>query len=265
MKRSTTVFFVLILIVTSFQTLTAQRSRSAGMPEKYREVSLGFGPRTLSTEPGVISTTFVDNSPSMDNFQGSFDVAESYTRFGFNLGYNWGRYNGLSQKLIIDFATGNNEAGIFNYGIGWNISRIVGDNILTINPGLFVGFGNYGFGIGEIENNAGFIQIGSTMYFDNELDMSLYSQAFIFGPEISIDYDVTDNIRLWINAAYDFSTNNDKPKLRFKGQENTSEISLDEDTSNPLVTYNGNTISSLPYDPSALRASVGVSYYWQRD
>lgn len=36
--------------------------------DKYRSIYLGIGPRTLDTNPGTISTTFTDNSSSLDFF-----------------------------------------------------------------------------------------------------------------------------------------------------------------------------------------------------
>lgn len=258
--------YFLLLLSTLFVLITldanAQLSDEAELPEKYRELSIGIGPRTLSTTPGVISTNFTDNSPAQDVFMGTFDVEESYSRMGLHVGYNWGRYNGLSHKVLVDFALGDQFAGIFNYGIGWNISKAMGSKILNINPGIFAGFGNYGFGIGDIENSSVFIQIGQTQYFDDKLDITLTSQVFLYGPECSIDVDLSDHIRLWVNAAYDIASSNNKPKLTFKGSEAQSELETND--TNPRVTYNGELVESLPYDPSGIRLTVGFSYVWHR-
>lgn len=262
MKTYTVTTMTLTFCILFSSGILAQLSDVGDLPEKYREVSIGFGLRTLSTVPGTIETQFVDNSPSMDKFSGSFQVADSYNRAGFNLGYNWGRYNGLSHKLMFDAALGDHVATIFGYGIGWNITRSIGNGILNINPGIYGAAGNYGFGIGQIENNALFIQIGETRYTEESLGMTLSSQAFLYGPELSIDYDISDHLRLWINAAYDIASTNSLAKLTFEGDNDSSELNLEG--ANPLVTYNGAPIKSLPYDASGLRLTSGVSYVWHR-
>lgn len=234
--------------------------------EKYRSVYFGAGPRILNTDPGTISTTFTDNSPSMDFFQGDFNVEDSYTRVGIQLGYKWGRYNGLSHSIGVDFSLGSNSGGVVAYSIGWSKTIGLGDSWLTFRPALFGGFANYGFGIGQIDNNAGYIQIGNTEYYDDYLDMELKSQAGVFGPELDIVLGILDNIDVWLIANYDIGTSNARPELVFSSPDaegGSSTVEIDGD--NPLVTYNGEQITSLPYSVSGLRLTLGVSYVWQRD
>jgi len=134
--------------------------------------------------------------------------------------------------------------------------------ILNINPSVFGGFANYGYGIVQIENNAAYIQVGSTQYFDQNVDLNLKSQLFVFGPEVTADWSLTDHINIWQNAAYDIASDNSRPTLEFMGEMSTSELKIEDE--NPTVTYNGEPIESLPYEASGIRLSVGVSYLWHR-
>lgn len=253
---------LLLLAFVAPQIATAQLSDTGELPAKYRAIFLGFGPRTLDTNSGVITTTYVDDSPSMDMFSGNFTVEESYSRVGTHFGYKWGRYGGLSHKIMVDISLGTNLGGLVTYGIGYNFSSIVGSSILTINPGVFGGFGNYGFGIGAIENNAAYIQVGSTQFFDSSVDLNLKSQLFVFGPEVTVDFAVADHFSIWLNAAYDVASDNSRPALAFMGEKSSADVELDG--TNPSVTYNGESIESLPYDASGIRLSLGVAYVWNR-
>lgn len=257
-----TILAVLFTLLTACSPLVAQLSDVGALPEKYRAVFLGFGPRSLDTDPGTIVTTYTDDSPSRDMFMGSFDVEDSYSRLGTNFGYKWGRYGGLSHKVMVDLSLGSNVGGLVTYGIGYNFSSIVGSSILTINPGIFGGFGNYGFGIGSIENNAVFIQVGSTEFFDSSVDLNLKSQLFVYGPEITIDFALADHISIWLNAGYDIASDNSRPSLEFQGSESRAEIDLEQQPS--IVTYNGSPIESLPYEATGLRLSLGAAYVWNR-
>lgn len=242
--------------------VVAQLSDTGELPEKYRVIFLGFGPRSLDTNPGTIITNYTDDSPSMDMFAGSFEVADSYSRLGTNFGYKWGRYGGLSHKIKVDISLGSNVGGLVTYGIGYNFSSVVGSSILTINPGIFGGFGNYGFGIGAIENNALYIQVGSTQFYDQEVDLNLKSQLFVYGPELTIDFAMADHLSVWANAAYDIASSNSRPTLEFQGSEASAERGLADD--NPSVNYDGAPIESLPYEASGIRLTLGVSYVWNR-
>jgi len=252
-----------MIAVISFTKLHAQFNSSSDLPKKYRSVFLGFGPRSLNTEPGSIFTSFVDDSPSMDNFTGTFNVEDSYSRVGFILGYKSVRYNGLSHKFMFDIALGQHQGGLFTYALGYNFSRAINGKILSINPSIFGGFGNYGFEIGAIENNAGYIQIKDQQFYEQSLDLELVSQLFVFGPEININYTLNDHFEIWVNAAYDFASNNMLPQLRFQSEnEGSAEVNID--STNPYVTYNNEQIESLPYDASGMRFTVGASYVWNR-
>lgn len=257
-----TIRLVLVLMLAPFCTLQAQLSDTGELPEKYRAIFLGFGPRSLDTDPSTIASDYTDDSPSRDMFTGTFEVEDSYARLGTNFGYKWGRYDGLSHKIMVDLSFGSHVGGLVTYGIGYNFSQVIGTSILTINPGIFGGFGNYGFGIGSIENNALFIQVGSTEFYDSEVDLNLKSQLFVYGPEVTVDYVFTDHLSVWLNAAYDIASDNTRPMLEFQGSEITASIELDSE--NLTITSNDAPLESLPYEASGLRMTAGVTYVWNR-
>lgn len=257
-----TPYLWLAILLTPFCTLDAQLSDTGELPEKYRAIFLGFGPRSLDTEPGTIASAYTDDSPSRDMFSGTFEVEDSYSRLGTNFGYKWGRYGGLSHKIMVDLSLGSNVGGLVTYGIGYNFSQIIGSSILTINPGIFGGFGNYGFGIGAITNNAIYIQVGNTEFYDTEVDLNLKSQLFVYGPEVTVDYVFTDHLSAWLNAAYDIASDNTRPTLEFMGSQASASIDLDNE--NLTVTYDNAPLETLPYEASGLRMTAGITYVWNR-
>lgn len=235
------------------------------IPKKYRAIHLGFGPRLLNTDPGTIVTSFTDDSPTMDMLETITDVKDNYLDPGFQVGYRFGKYQGLSHAITIDVNLGEHYGALFTYGLGYSFTQVISDRLFTIRPSAYVGFGNYGFGVGQLINNAAYIQIGETQYTDPSLDVLLKSQVFVVGPSIDLQYNMTTKFDIYINASYDIGSNNSRPKLEFtptNGSGNTSTLNIDSD--NPNVTYNGDKLTSLPYDISGIRLSAGIAYVWKR-
>ena len=234
------------------------------IPEKYRAIFLGTGPRFLNTDPGEIQVNYIDNSPSMDELSTTTVIEDGYTNLGIQLGFKWGRYKGISHALTIDVSVGDNFGGLFTYGLGYSIPKMINDRVLVIRPSVYVGFANYGFNVGSIENNAGFIQIEETQYTDPELDVLLRSQVLLYGPQLDAYYMFSDKIGAFFTLSYDIGSTNDRPTLEFSqpGGDKVTAVELEGD--NPNVIYNGETLTSLPYNASGLRASLGISYVWNK-
>lgn len=233
---------------------------------RYHAVTVGFGPRILDTTTGTILATYVDDSPSMDNFSTTTEVLDKYSRVGINVGYSYGQTKGLSHSLDIDIAFGKNQGIVFYYSLGYSFSKVIDNKSLVIQPALNIGFGDYGFDIGEIENNASYIQIGNDQYFSESLDLDLNAKTFIFGPALDFHYLLGD-FKIFANVAYDIASGNSNPKLVFKAREardDGQQSRVDIDGDNPLVTFNEDRIKSLPYEASGIRTTFGVGYLWSR-
>lgn len=238
----------------------------AELPNKYRGFFIGYGPRTFDTEPGTILTSFVDNSPSMDNFSTMTEVLESYSKSAVQFGFKFGHYNGLSHSILVDLTFGDLNGGQLNYSLGYSKSKIVGNGILVIRPHIYGGFGNYGFDVGEIENNAGYIQINNTQYFDEYLNADLKSQVGVWGPGLDVYWMVHDHASVYLNVGLDITSDNSNPELRFTAPSGSDspESSLPIDTDNPNVTFQGDKLTKLPYKTGGLRIGIGAAFTWQK-
>lgn len=233
---------------------------------RYHGLTVGFGPRILDTSPGTILANYIDDSPSMDNFSTTTEVLDKYSRVGINVGYNFGQTKGLSHSLAIDIAFGKNEGIVFYYSLGYAFSKVIDNNPVVVQPSLNIGFGDYGFDIGEIENNASYIQIGDDQYYSESLDLDLNAKTFVFGPAVDFQY-ILGDFKLFANVSYDISTTNSNPKLVFKARDTRDDgqrSRVDIDGDNPLVTFNDEKITTLPYEASGIRATFGVGYLWSR-
>ncbi len=235
--------------------------------ERYRAITLGFGPRFISTDPGTLITSFTDNSPSPDNLMTTTEIADGYTSVGISLGYKFGRYSGLAHDLDIDVTLGDAGSGLMlTYGLGWNFPIDIGDKELLIRPSIFGGFGGFGFEVGQMLNNTGFIQIGQTQYNEPALDVALQSSVLVYGPAIDLVYRVMDRVDVFLSAHYDVGSNNSDGSIIFTSQvEDAKESRLDLNGENPKVVYNGNETTTLPYDISGIRIQIGASFLWNRD
>ena len=258
MKKS--LLYALVLISFSFNELTAQ----ASTPEKYRSVFVGIGPRILDATPGVINTYYVDSSPAQDDISSLTEVAESYTNLGFQIGYKFGKYNGLSHNILVDLSLGEHSGGLVTYSLGYNFVLKQGENPSLLRASLFTGFGNYGFDVGQLENNTGFIEINDIQFTDAELDVDLNSQFFVYGPQIDFSYAINDKFDIFFSANYDIASDNSRPTIDFTSETGSStSIDLEEGQLNPSITFEGEEIESLPYEASGLRFTLGASYIWK--
>jgi len=261
-------FSFICLAMFIFCQLGVAQSDDSNDPKKYRSVTLGFGPRTLNTTPGTIFTSFIDDSPSMDNLSTSTIVKDKYNRIGFFLAFNFGKFKGLSHSVAFDISLGDHQGGIFYYSLGYSIPMDVGEHQLIIRPALNAGFGNYGFDVGEIQNNDQYIQIGEKKYYDSELELHLKSQTAVFGPAVDLHFIVRDQFKIFANVAYDIASANSNPNLNFtppSGSDNDNSSSLGIAGDNPLVTYNDEKITALPYEASGMRITLGVGYTWTKN
>lgn len=260
----------LIIFLAGSLSLQAQEVKTSLYLQKYRSAFIGFGPRFLNTDPGTITTTFVDDSPSMDSFNSTFDVKDGYTHLGVNFGYKFGRYRGLSHDIVFDIAATTNYTFKFGYSLGWNFLFDLGDKNLLIRPALQGLVANTVFQIGQLENNASYIQVDDLQYFESELDVELRSASVTLAPRLDVTYVLAKRFDVFLKLAYDLSRDNTDPSLELsvpedlRTDDSPQDSSLDIDGDNPLVLYNGEKLESLPYNPSGLRLSIGVSYLWNR-
>mgnify|MGYP000712845298 CR=1 FL=1 len=275
MKTQRTPLYLLALgIVFCFlfgsSSVHAQQVKTSLYLQKYRSVFLGFGPRFLNTDPGTIVTTFVDDSPSMDSFNSTFDVKDGYTNLGINFGYKFGRYRGLSHDIVFDVTATSSYTFKFGYSLGWNFLFDKGDKNLLFRPAIQGLVANTVFQIGQLENNASYIQVDELQYFESELDVELRSASITLAPRLDVTYVVAKRFDVFLKLAYDLSRDNIQPSLELsvpedlRTEDSPRDSSLDIDGNNPLVLYNGEKLESLPYNPSGLRATIGVSYLWNR-
>lgn len=239
--------------------------------QRYRGVFFGVGPRYLNTDPGVISTTYVDDSPSMDSFNAEFEVKDGYTQMALNFGYKGGRYRGTSHDYMFDVTLGTkNYTTKVGYSWGWNFLTKFKNSELVIRPAVQVVGVNTVFNLGTIQNNAAYIQVGETQYYERELKVELRGESVTFAPRLDFTYVFADRWDCFFKAAYDVPAANTNPAIKLSVPENLRSddspgpSSLDIDTANPLVTYQGEKLESLPYTTGGLRMTFGVSFLWNR-
>lgn len=259
--RFTLLISLLIFIVSPSM---AQFDDEGDFANKYRAIFLNFGPRVLDTDPGTIHTYYVDDSPSQDEFESTTIIEDEYKKYGFQVGYKWGRYRGLSHSLLFDISMGKHQGGLFTYSLGYNFPVKIASTALVIRGAAYGGFGNYGFNLGKINNEAGYIQINEQIYTQDYLNVRLTSQAFVYGPQVDLMLMITDHFEVLASFNYNLQSGNSRPKIEFSADsdDEVPNSSLPINGDNPNVSYNGDKLSSLPYDISGFRMSFGVAYVW---
>lgn len=239
--------------------------------KRYRGIFFGIGPRYLNTDAGTILTSFIDDSPSMDNFNSTFEVEDSYVQAALNFGYKGGRYRGTSHDYLIDVTLGTKNYTVkAAYSWGWNFLTKFKNSDLIIRPAIQGLIANTIFNLGELKNNDVYIQVGDKLYYERELDVELRAQSATIAPRLDFTYVFADRWDFYLKAAYDIPTGNINPTLELTVPEelrtsnSPSDSSFDIDGDNPMVTYEGRTLTELPYKTGGLRVTFGVSFLWNR-
>ncbi len=260
--------FLLLIACFVFQNFSFAQSGYSHL-DKWRAVTLAFGTRGFASDPGTIVTSFVDDSPSMDSFSSTETIDDFQSRLGVLLSFNWGRMHGISHKVLFDVGLGNSESVHFGYGIAYTHPVEVGDKTMLIRAGLTAMIGNQRINLGRIQNNALFIQINQTQFFENELKVKLNADTYILRPQVEVYFPITDNIRIFANAGYDIGgQTSDAPSLWFEpvtGLSNDNSTTAEKELgSTASVTYNDESITELPYDLRGIRLNLGVAFYWEK-
>lgn len=254
-------------LLTLMTLLTTVSLFAQDIPWKYRALYIGGGPRTLTAEAGTIEFDFVDNSPSMDMINTTTLVEDSYNSFGFQFGFMWGRYKGISYDLNLDIS----KNSIFEFSVGYSHSLEMGSNMLTIRPAINGGLASFGFDLGDLENEAGYIQIGETQFYGEYLDTRLNSSGALWGPRLDVIANIGEKLGVFVKLNYDLASEGGELDINFtdpsSGEDKVSfsSISLTDSTVNPDVKFNGEKLTNLPYDTSGLRFTIGIAYVWKKD
>lgn len=239
------------------------------LPNKYRAIVLGFGTRGISSTPGTIITSFVDDSPSADSFQSTEEIDDYQSRAGVQFGFHFGKFQGLSHSIFFDIAFGEAQGVALGYSLGYNFSVPAGNKYLHIRPNVTGLLGNTRILLGKIQNNAGYIQIGTTEFYDSELNVKLNGSTFLLRPGCDFMYDLTENISLFANASYDFGSQSGEPDLYFESLasagDNQQTASKPLDSPSVNVTYNGDEVTELPFELGGLRFTIGAAFVWTKD
>ena len=255
---------LLILIILCCFINTGQ-SQSYSGSEKFRNISLSAGLRSFFSDPGTVTTSYVDDSPSMDRFMGSLDLDKYINRVGFALNYNWGRKKGLSHQIGIEGVFGLSESAHVGYGIGFTIPIEFEYSTLLIRPAIHGLIGNNRINLGYLQNNAAYIEIQGTQIFDEQLQIKLNTDTYMLRPKVDFIIPIVNFLTAYVSLGYDFGgMTNEEPELWFESADGQTFTDIELEANKAEVTFNGEIIKTIPFDLNGPRISIGVSYYWEK-
>lgn len=229
--------------------------------------NFGFGPRFINMNEGIINTSFVDESPSMDNLSTSVEVSQAYTRIGLNTSLEFGKLEGMRWGLFLDSALGENQLNLggLSFGNQW----VIMNKKLWLSTNLNLMFSSNRFEIGQLRNTASYIQINGKRYSQPSMKLRLRSNSFAFGPEVKFNFKLLKKILITGNLAYDFGLTPSKSTLIFIPSSKdesiyaeTSNQKLDINNPNLNLTYNGSEFTSLGSIYREFRITIGVANFF---
>ena len=252
--------YLLLFLLIPF-TLQAQETQ---LPEKYLTVTLTAGPRTLDTQTGDIYASFIDDSFLPDTFTTYTPLKDSYTRAGIQIGVHWGKYKGISHSLVLDFAQSENKTNHFAYSIGYSIPVPMGDHHLIIRPNIAGILGNTKLYLGEIQNTSSYLQINDLLYYEEYIELNLTATNALYAPQLDLYYKLHQRYAITLQIGYDIGTQISKPKLQFiqpSDYDEQTPTTKPINTDNPLIRFNDQPLTKLPYQLNGPRISLGASLY----
>jgi len=206
-------FSSLIWAQTSFSSNTAHTTRIGGL-----RLIIGLQNESLSMVDGYVNGWIVDDSPSQDWLEVGAQLESTKRATGLHLGLQFDYPNQLSWNADISFS-GNQEGRVFtgNLGAGY---RLEGDRIQVI-PMARVGLGNGNFKLGQLFNEASYIQIDDTQFYDDQISVRLKDLYAYVAPELNVFYALNDHMGIQLTAGYKF-TGNRPSQIQFSGYTDTS-------------------------------------------
>ena len=265
-----TIIFIILMfssLVVNAQKATSSISAIEENSRSFREfwVNIGGGPRILKTTSNLISTHYVDSSPSEDEFYGTLDIEDKYTCAGLNLEIGFGQKMGLSHTIFADMAFGQIHSTFSGYSVGWELPLRVGKSDFLVRPGFNLMYGNTGYQLGRMENTGLFIEIGNQKFYDDYLNVRLSENLLVYGPRLDLNFLWAKKYGMTASLAYDFAARSGKARAFFSAPHSADRpenapsstiIRLPDDRLN--VHYNGRNFTQLPFDYGGWRLTLGL-------
>lgn len=218
-------------------TLLANLAYSQETEKKKIKISkfqIGVTNEQLGFPEGNLGGFIIDDSPTMDNLNVNLLIEDTDRATGFHIGYGITGFNTISWDATFSFAY-NKEGRMytFNFGLG----KRLGNEKFHIEPMIRLGLGNGSLDLGDIRNNAEYIQINETQFFDDEVSARLKDLYAYVGPELNLFIRLSDKIGVQLIGGYKF-TSNRKSKIEFSGDNGDGDNTKDRrdlsDASNQL-------------------------------
>ncbi len=230
---------------------------SNNIPKKYIGFGLKYGTRSMKSDVGVLAINFIDDSQVKKAYSFNTITEEKFKGTGFQIDFNWGKYNGISSSLMFDIMLGKYDGGLFGYSIGWNFPISIGQNFFLVRPAIIGLVGNYGYSFGKLNVYSPQIQIKNTV-FDPNIEIGTSSQIYAYGPLTDLRFSISNKYHVIAQIVYLFTTDNNNVELNFNSGKSKSETKKTDQ--NNYISFNDHIVNSLPYDASGIKFSIGLAY-----
>ncbi len=221
-----------------------------------------MGTRHSSFLQGTFNTVFIDESPSMDFLATETITSASYTSYGLGVEFGFGKSEGYSSVIYADWAFGINQMLSYGYNGGWNFHF---GRKFIFRPNVNIAWGNNRFKLGEIENNAAYIQINDKEYYQDKMGVRLRNFVFIYGPQLDLKYNFSGYAAISFNVSYDLAQQFGTTKVTFipddKDRERYPHVAnakVDLESPNLILIFNDQSISNFTINHNVLRFSIGL-------
>ena len=237
-------------------------------PFDFSGLVLYLGTRPTVIPTAIIQLDYTDESPSRDNFSTVKSMTSINSSLSAEAGFSFGKRYRLNHEILFGVSLSEDAFRMYGtYGLGYNLSFL--QDRFVLRPVANIAWGVTHFQLGEMENNAEYIEINDTRYYDDELNVILASRQFFASGRMELLVKITDNLGLSANVGYQQSLTNSKPFLKFIGRDTDQHdeeqrVAEKEKLSeaNVSLELDNEGIDKIPLDLDGLFYGLGIYFFF---
>jgi len=227
-------------------------------------VKINLGWAQMPVQAGGYFLQYIDDSPSRDNLTTSRRLQAQSGSFNMYMALSMLADEGFLDIGMLIMAGQANFTAV-DIGLGLYLLNSLGVDVPNLQAGakLHLGAGRKSVYMGDLLNNAEYIQINGQRFYQDYLSVYLRSEEFTARPGLFAQYRLFDKMSLNLEIDYHLRMFGFAPRLVFTADEtaNGDPVRATERFDDPnvsLFTTNRGNLEKLPLKINGLQARIGV-------
>ncbi len=196
-------------------------------------IYIGMGLRPFKFNQQDVQFSYTDESPSKDYIYNEFRIKERSRALTLHGGFEYKYPSNWLWRINGEVYFGRARGGGGEFAIGYHVEAMPG---LSIRPALGLGFSQSTVTLGDIEQNALYIQVNDTKFYSESVRVSVSTPSLSLRPEVVISKELSNDFDLRLGMGYHINIARLGTYLQFSGDD---EIGNSVSDSKQLDEING--------------------------